>query len=97
MAEPAKLQLLTRKPGETGFQLHELESSQAYLGYRPHRVPNELWEIIAQPSSPDGKRNFILKNLQRDRYFSGNFSTAIIPSKRSLVLSIIGSVLSITR
>ena len=68
MAEPAKLQLLTRKPGETGFQLHEIESSQAYLGYRPQRVPNELWEIIAQPSSPDGRRNFILKNLQRDRY-----------------------------
>ena len=32
MAEPAKLQLLTHKPGETGLQLHEIHSSQAYLG-----------------------------------------------------------------
>ena len=68
MAEPAKLQLLTRKPGEAGFQIHEIESSQAYVGYRPQRVPKETWEITAQPQSPDGKRNFILKNLQRDRY-----------------------------
>ncbi len=68
MAEPAKLQLLTRKPGETEFQIHEIESSQAYLGYRPQRVPNEIWEITAQPQSPDGRRNFILKNHQRDRY-----------------------------
>jgi len=68
MAEPAKLQLLTRKPGEAGFQIHEVESSQAYVGYRPQRVPKEIWEITAQPQSPDGRRNFILKNLQRDRY-----------------------------
>jgi len=68
MAEPAKLQLLTRKPGEAGFQIHEVESSQAYVGYRPQRVPKETWEITAQPQSPDGRRNFILKNLQRDRY-----------------------------
>ena len=68
MAEPAKLQLLTRKPGEAGFQIHEIESSQAYVGYRPQRVPKEIWEITAQPQSPDGRRNFILKNLQRDRY-----------------------------
>ena len=68
MAEPAKLQLLTRKPGDAGFQIHEIESSQAYLGYRPQRAPSAIWEITAQPHSPDGKRNFILKNLQRDRY-----------------------------
>jgi len=42
MAEPAKLQLLTRKPGEAGFQIHEIESSQAYLGYRPQRVYVQL-------------------------------------------------------
>jgi len=68
MAEPAKLQLLTRKPGEAGFQIHEIESSQAYFGYRPQRVPNEAWEMTAQPRSPDGRRNFIVKNLRRDRY-----------------------------
>jgi putative peptide zinc metalloprotease protein len=68
MAEPAKIQLLTRKPGETTFQLHEIESSQAHLSYRPQRVPKEIWEITPQPPSPDGRRNVILKNLQRDRY-----------------------------
>jgi len=68
MAEPAKLQLLTRTAGNAGFQIHEIESSQAYLGYRPQRMPTETWEITAQPQSPDGRRNFILKNLQRDRY-----------------------------
>ena len=68
MAEPAKIQLLTRKPGETSFQLHEIESSQAHLSYRPRRVPKEIWEITPQPPSPDGRRNVILKNLQRDRY-----------------------------
>jgi putative peptide zinc metalloprotease protein len=68
MAEPAKIQLLTRKPGETTFQLHEIESSQAHLSYRPERVPKEIWEITPQPPSPDGRRNVILKNLQRDRY-----------------------------
>jgi hypothetical protein len=68
MAEPVKLQLLTREPGESRFQIHEIDSGQAYLGYRPQRVPTETWEITAQPQSPDGRRNFILKNLQRDRY-----------------------------
>jgi len=68
MAEPAKIQLLTRKPGDSSFQIHEIESSQAYLGYRPQRVPNDIWEMTPQPPSPDGRRNFILKNLQRDRY-----------------------------
>jgi len=68
MTEPAKLQLLTRKAGEAGFQIHEIESSQAYLGYRPQRAPKGIWEMTAQPQSFDGRRNFILKNLQRDRY-----------------------------
>jgi putative peptide zinc metalloprotease protein len=68
MAEPAKLQLLTHKPGETGFQLHEIHSSQAYLGYRPQRVAQESWAITAQPKSPDGRHNYVLKNLQYNRY-----------------------------
>ena len=72
MAEPAKLELLTRKAGEAGFQIHEIQSSQAYLGYRPQRVPQAGWAITAQPQSPDGIRIYILKNLQRDRYLSVN-------------------------
>ena len=70
MAEPAKLELLTRKAGEAGFQIHEIQSSQAYLGYRPQRMPQEAWAITAQPQSPDGSRSYILKNLQRERYLS---------------------------
>jgi putative peptide zinc metalloprotease protein len=68
MAEPAKLELITRKPGEPGFQIHEILSSQAHLQYRPLRIPQTSWEIIPQPQSLDGSRTFILKNLQRDRY-----------------------------
>ena len=68
MAEPAKLQLLTRKPGEAGFQLHEIHSSQAHLGYRPRRIADEFWAITAQPQSAGGGRVYVLKNLQRDRY-----------------------------
>jgi len=68
MAEPAKLQLLTRQAEESGFQIREIDSNQAYLSYRPRRVPRDCWEITAQPQSPDGNRNFILKNLQHDRY-----------------------------
>jgi len=68
MAQPARLQLLTRKADEAGFQIHDIESSQAYFSYRPQRAPKEIWEITAQPQSFDGRRNFILKNLQRDRY-----------------------------
>ncbi len=68
MAEPAKIQLLTRKAGQAGFQIHEIDSDQAFLGFRPRRVAKEVWEITAQPRSPDGRRNFILRNLQRDRY-----------------------------
>ena len=68
MAEPAKIELLTRSPGEPGFQIHEIQSSQAHFQYRPRRLPQANWEITAQPHSPDGSRTFVLKNLQRDRY-----------------------------
>jgi putative peptide zinc metalloprotease protein len=68
MPEPPKLELLTRTPGETGFQILELQSSQAHLQYRPQRFPSDVWEVTPQPQSPDGTRTYIVKNLQRDRY-----------------------------
>lgn len=68
MAEPAKIELITRNRGEPGFQIHEIQSSQAHFQYRPRRVPQSSWEIIPQPQSLDGSRTFILKNLQRDRF-----------------------------
>jgi putative peptide zinc metalloprotease protein len=68
MPDPAKLELLTRIPGGLGFQVHEVESSQAYLLFKPKRLPQTDWELTAQPRAPDGTRNYTLRNLQRDRY-----------------------------
>jgi putative peptide zinc metalloprotease protein len=68
MPDPAKLELLTRKPGQAGFEVHEVQSSQVYLLLRPKRVPDTDWELRPQPRSPDGSRNYILRSLLRDRY-----------------------------
>jgi hypothetical protein len=68
MPEPAKLELLTRRPGEPGFEVHEVQSGQAYLGFRPQRLPPTEWEITPQPRGIDGARTYILKSHRRDRY-----------------------------
>ena len=68
MPDPAKLELLTRTPGELGFQVHEVESSQAHVLFKPKRLPQTEWEITPQPRSPDGSRNFTLRSSGRDRY-----------------------------
>ncbi len=68
MAEPAKLELLTRRPGEPGFQVRKVQSSQAYIGFRPQRAPQDQWELTRQPRSPDGSRHFVLKVLKHERY-----------------------------
>lgn len=68
MAEPAKLELLTRTPGAPGFHIQELQSSQAHRQFRPQRLPNGAWEVTPQPQSPDRTRTYILKNLRHDHY-----------------------------
>lgn len=68
MADPPKLELLTRAAGTSGFILHELESHQAHQQFRPRRLPEEAWQVTPQPHSPDGTRTYILKNLRHDRY-----------------------------
>ena len=68
MTEPAKLELLTRRPGEPGFEVHEVESSQAYIGFKPQRAPQDQWELTPQPKSPDGSRHYVVKALKRERY-----------------------------
>jgi hypothetical protein len=68
MAEPPKLELLTRTAGTTGFHIHELQSGQAHQQFRPRRLPEEAWQVTAQPQSPDGTHTYILKNLRQDRY-----------------------------
>jgi putative peptide zinc metalloprotease protein len=68
MPEPAKLELLTRSGTGSGFQLFEVESSQAHVLFKPKRLPANEWEITPQPRSPDGSRNFTLRSSARDRY-----------------------------
>jgi putative peptide zinc metalloprotease protein len=68
MATPAKLELLTRRPDETGFEVHEIQSSQAYGGFRPRRAPQEEWNLTPQPRGPDGSKHYVLKALKRDRF-----------------------------
>ncbi len=68
MSDPAKLQLLTRSPDESGFDIFEIDSSQAYSGFKPQRLPETEWELMRQPLGADGTRHFVLKNLSKDRY-----------------------------
>jgi len=68
MAEPAKLEFLTRSANESSFQILEVQSSEALRLFRPLRLPEDAWEITAQPRSFDGSRHFVLRNLRRDRY-----------------------------
>ena len=68
MSDPAKLQLLTRSLDASGFDLFEIDSSQAYSGFKPQRLPAAEWELMRQPRGADGTRNFVLKNLRKDRY-----------------------------
>jgi putative peptide zinc metalloprotease protein len=68
MADPAKLELLTRSPGAADIQIVELESRRVYWAYRPRRLPATEWEITAQPQGADGARHYVLRNLRLDRY-----------------------------
>jgi putative peptide zinc metalloprotease protein len=68
MAEPPKLELLTRTSEAAGFHIEELPSSPAHRQFRPQRLADGDWEITPQPQSPDGTRNYILKNLRHERY-----------------------------
>lgn len=68
MAEPAKIEFLTRAAGAPGFQTHEVESLHAQGFFRPCRLSDSAWEVTAQPPSLDGSRHFVVRNLSRDRY-----------------------------
>jgi putative peptide zinc metalloprotease protein len=68
MPDPAKLELLTRAPGEAAFQIVEIDSTLGYWSFKPQRLPATEWELTAQPTSVDGARNYVLKNLRHDRY-----------------------------
>lgn len=68
MAEPAKLEFLTRNPDGGGFKILEVPSSQVYLQFRPKRLPASEWELRPQPRGADGKETFVLRSARRDRY-----------------------------
>lgn len=68
MAEPAKIEFLTRNADESGFQLQQVQSSAAHGLFRPRRLIQADWEVTAQPQSLDGSRHFVLRNLTQDRY-----------------------------
>jgi putative peptide zinc metalloprotease protein len=68
MAEPPKLELLTRSADAAGFQIHELQTSQAHRQFRPRRLSDEAWQVTPQPQAADGTRSFMVKNLLQDRY-----------------------------
>lgn len=68
MAEPAKIEFLTRGPGDAGFQIYQVQSSEAQRLFRPQRLPDSAWELTPQPRSFDGSRHFVLRSLERDRY-----------------------------
>lgn len=68
MPDRAKLQLLTRSADESAFEIFEVDSGQAYSGFKPQRPPATEWELRRQPLAFDGSRTFVLNNLRQDRY-----------------------------
>ncbi|MGH7870800.1 MAG: hypothetical protein ACREQO_01125 [Candidatus Binatia bacterium] len=68
MAEPAKIEFLTRNADDSGFQLHQVLSSAVHGLFRPRRLMPTAWEVTPQPRSFDGSRHFVLRNLAGDRY-----------------------------
>lgn len=68
MADPAKLEILTRSADDGGFETVEIDSLHAHRAYKPQRLPPTEWEITAQPIGADGARHFVLRNLRRDSY-----------------------------
>src|SRR5688500_18179168 len=68
MPDRAKLQLLTRSADESAFEIFEVDSGQAYSGFKPQRPPVTEWELRRQPLAFDGSRTFVLNNLRQDRY-----------------------------
>ena len=65
----AKLELLVRKDDEDGsFEVREIGSAAAFVQSRPHRIPDESFELAEVTSKVDRQRSFILKNMSTDRF-----------------------------
>jgi putative peptide zinc metalloprotease protein len=63
----AKLELLIRD-GDERFEVREISSAAAWLAMRPHRLPDEAWELAELTSRVGGQRSFVLKNARTDRF-----------------------------
>lgn len=63
----AKLELLIRGDDD-GFEVREVSSASAWLAMRPHRLPDDAWELAEMISRVDGQHRFVLKNARTDRF-----------------------------
>jgi putative peptide zinc metalloprotease protein len=68
MSDSAKLRLLARSAGESGFEIFEIDSGRVYSGFKPKRLADAEWELRRQPLAVDGTRSYVLNNLRQDRY-----------------------------
>jgi putative peptide zinc metalloprotease protein len=64
----AKLELLVRHDADDGFDVRQIGSATAFVQSRPHRVPDESWELAEMPSRMAGQPSYILKNTTTDRF-----------------------------
>ncbi|HEU4370586.1 MAG TPA: hypothetical protein VFV05_20385 [Methylomirabilota bacterium] len=64
----AKLELLVRREGDDGFEVHEVGSATAFVRFRPQRVAAESYELAEMASRMGGRRSFVLKNTATDRF-----------------------------
>jgi len=65
----AKIELLIRKHEDAGgFRIKEIPSGEVYAGYRPRRIPDEGFEFAEEVSPVDGRRYFVLKAVNSDKY-----------------------------
>jgi putative peptide zinc metalloprotease protein len=68
MPGPAKIEFLTRSAGNGEFTLWQIQSSEAYLRFKPVRVQESEWELTPQPRGPDGQATYVLRSLRSNRY-----------------------------
>ncbi len=70
----AKIELLIRKPGSGGeeFSIREVASGRVYAGYRPRRIHGSGYEVSGETSSVDGRKYYILKARDTEKYLSLN-------------------------
>ena len=64
----AKIELLVRGADADTFEVREVRSAVAFIQSRPHRLPDDTWELAEVASRVVGERNSILKNTATERF-----------------------------